>query len=171
MTESSSHADDAYLLAERLGRALIACGWRVSAAESCTGGGIAAAITEVAGSSAWFDAGFVTYANSAKSELLGVDEATLAMHGAVSEATAREMAAGARRVARADLAVAVSGIAGPAGGTPEKPVGTVCFAWAGPDFLHSEQRRFDGDRGAVRRQTVLYALEGLLARLERRERL
>ncbi|MFC4159468.1 CinA family protein [Chitinimonas lacunae] len=164
MTEPSFST---YPLAERLGLALAARGWRVSAAESCTGGGIAAAITDIPGSSAWFDAGFVTYANSAKTALLGVDAATLAMHGAVSEATAREMAMGARRVAAADLAVAVSGIAGPAGGTPEKPVGTVCFAWAGPGFVDSEQCCFEGDRAAVRQQTVRHALEGLLARLER----
>ncbi|QDQ28353.1 nicotinamide-nucleotide amidohydrolase family protein [Chitinimonas arctica] len=153
-------------LAEQLGHALLARGWRVTAAESCTGGGIASAITEVAGSSAWFDMAFVTYSNPAKQKLVGVGEATLAANGAVSEAVAGEMAAGALREAAADLAVAVSGIAGPTGGTADKPVGTVCFGWAGAAGTQTETRHFAGDRAAVRQQTVHYALAGLLARLQ-----
>jgi len=149
-------------LARQLGQALLARGWRVTAAESCTGGGIASAITDIAGSSGWFDMAFVTYANEAKFRLVGVSPATLEAHGAVSEPVAREMAEGARQQAGADLAVAVSGIAGPSGGSAEKPVGTVCFAWATASGTHSETCRFDGDRAAVRRQTVDHALVGLL---------
>ncbi|HEY9101890.1 nicotinamide-nucleotide amidohydrolase family protein, partial [Chitinimonas sp.] len=117
-------------LAEQLGKALLARGWRVTAAESCTGGGIASAITDIAGSSGWFDMGWVTYSNEAKQRLLGVAPTTLAEHGAVSEPVVREMALGALQAAGADLAVAVSGVAGPSGGTPAKPVGTVCLAIA-----------------------------------------
>ena len=131
-------------------------------AESCTGGLVAGAITDVAGSSAWFDRGFVTYSNEAKTELLGVPAATLAQHGAVSEATARAMAEGALARSRARLAVAITGIAGPGGGTPAKPVGTVCFAWAvRDDATIATTRRFDGDRLAVRRAAVVAALQGL----------
>ncbi len=121
---------DTFELAVRLGRALQDRHWTMATAESCTGGLIAGAITDVAGSSAWFDRGFVTYSNAAKVEMLGVRPETLAALGAVSEATAREMAAGALARSGADIAVAVTGVAGPAGGTPEKPVGLVCFAWA-----------------------------------------
>jgi nicotinamide-nucleotide amidase len=156
---------DAAALAAELGRALLARGWRVTVAESCTGGLVAGAITSVAGSSDWFDVGFVTYSNAAKTELLGVPEATLAVHGAVSEETARAMAAGALAKSGADLAAAVTGIAGPAGGTPSKPVGTVCFAWAAKGgSVESATRRFDGDRAAVRAAGVRFALEGLLGR-------
>lgn len=133
-------------------------------AESCTGGLVAGAITDVAGSSAWFDRGFVTYSNEAKMELLGVPAATLAQHGAVSEAVARAMAAGALARSRASVAVAITGIAGPGGGSPEKPVGTVCFAWAVRGApAQAETRRFDGDRVEVRRAAVVAALAGLLA--------
>lgn len=150
--------------AARLGKRLADKRLRVTTAESCTGGGIAEAITRVSGSSAWFESGFVTYANASKAGLLGVSEADLASHGAVSEVVVRAMAQGALRLAAADLAVAVSGIAGPDGGSPEKPVGTVWFAWAAADGkLVSECRRFGGNRRAVRAQTVLRALEGLLA--------
>ena len=152
-------------LASRLGPALLARQWSVATAESCTGGLIAGAITDVAGSSAWFDRGFVTYSNDAKIEMLGVSAETLDAHGAVSEATAREMALGALRNSAAAIAVAVTGIAGPAGGTAAKPVGLVCLAWArrdGPVEVSSEH--FAGDRAAIRAATVRKALEGLIER-------
>ena len=152
-------------LAERLGAALRARRWTVATAESCTGGLIAAAVTEVAGSSEWFDRGFVTYSNEAKVEMLGVRSETLAAHGAVSEATAREMAMGALSRSGAALAVAVTGIAGPAGGTPAKPVGLVCIAWARRGAaVEAQTQRFAGDRAAVRAATVDRALEGLIER-------
>jgi nicotinamide-nucleotide amidase len=156
-------------LAVRLGRALQDRRWIVATAESCTGGLIAGAITDVAGSSGWFDRGFVTSSNEAKIEMLGVRPETLAAHGAVSEATAREMAAGALERSRADIAVAVTGVAGPAGGTPDKPVGLVCFAWAcrhAPAEARTE--RFGGDRAEVRAATVDVALQGLIERALRR---
>jgi nicotinamide-nucleotide amidase len=153
------------LLAERLGRALHGLGWTVATAESCTGGLIAGAITDIAGSSAWFDRGFVTYSNEAKTEMLGVSAETLAAHGAVSEATAREMAAGALRMSGATLAVAVTGIAGPAGGTLVKPVGLVWLAWGRRDGpVEARSERFAGDRAAIREATVRRALEGLIER-------
>ena len=152
-------------LATTLGRALVARGWKVATAESCTGGLVAAAITDVSGSSGWFDRGSITYSDTAKTGMLGVRAETLAAHGAVSEPTAREMAAGALANSGADLAVAITGVAGPSGGTPAKPVGMVCLAWArrgGP--VEAVTRHFEGDRGAVRDAAVLAALEGLLAR-------
>jgi nicotinamide-nucleotide amidase len=157
-------ADDAGLaaLAAAAGEALRARGWMLATAESCTGGWIAQAVTSVSGSSSWFERGFVTYSNAAKQELLGVREATLAAEGAVSEAAAREMAAGALARSRAQVTVAVTGVAGPTGGTAAKPVGMVCFAWQAPGGAWSETRRFDGDREAVRRQAVAAALEGVL---------
>lgn len=136
--------------------------WSVVCAESCTGGGIAAALTDIAGSSGWFDRGFVTYSNDAKRAMLGVTAKTLLAHGAVSRETVMEMARGALQHSRADLAVAVSGVAGPGGGSPTKPVGTVWLAWAGPDFLEAVMERFDGDRAAVRAAAVDAALRGLL---------
>jgi nicotinamide-nucleotide amidase len=151
-------------LAARLGARLAGSGATCATAESCTGGLVAGAITDVPGSSAWFERGFVTYSNEAKVELLGVPEATLAQHGAVSEATARAMAEGALARSRAGLAVAITGIAGPGGGSAAKPVGTVCFAWAvRGDATIATTRRFDGDRFAVRRAAVAAALAGLLA--------
>ncbi len=158
-----SAAGDAIDLATRLGRAFEARGWKIATAESCTGGLIAGAITAVAGSSAWFDRGFVTYSNEAKIEVLGVHPETIAAWGAVSEAAAREMAAGALAASLAEFAVAVTGIAGPSGGTPDKPVGLVCFAWArrhGPVEAHTA--RFAGDRAAVREAAVVVALDGLI---------
>jgi nicotinamide-nucleotide amidase len=149
-------------LARRLGDRLMARGWMAATAESCTGGWIAKTLTDVAGSSGWFDRGFVSYTNAAKQELLGVDGATLATHGAVSEATVRAMASGALARSAAQVAVAVSGIAGPTGGTADKPVGTVWLAWARRDGVtDTRHRRFDGDREAVRRQTVAEAIQGL----------
>jgi nicotinamide-nucleotide amidase len=157
--------DDLHALAMRLGRALSARDVTAATAESCTGGLVAAAITAVAGSSAWFDRGFVTYSNEAKMEQLGVPTGTLATYGAVSTETASEMARGARRASRAQWAIAVTGVAGPGGGTADKPVGMVCFGWAGPDGVTSEQRLLKGDRADIRRESVRIALEGLIDRL------
>ena len=153
-------------LAEQLGGLLLADGLQVATAESCTGGGVAAAITAVAGCSEWFGAGFVTYSNHHKSRLLGVREKTLNDHGAVSEAVVREMAAGALAGAEADVAVAVSGIAGPAGGSREKPVGTVWIGWATASGVDAELFHFAGDRAEVRRQSVDAALTGLIQRVK-----
>jgi nicotinamide-nucleotide amidase len=150
-------------LAEQVGAALKAHGMMLTTAESCTGGGIAEALTDISGSSAWFERGFVTYSNVAKAEMLGVRQSTLEAHGAVSEATVREMAAGALQHSHAQVAVAVSGIAGPTGGTPEKPVGTVWFGWALRDGeVHARLHHLSGDRAAVREQSVQIALQGVL---------
>lgn len=150
-------------LAEELGQRLPRRGWRLVTAESCTGGGIAECVTDIAGSSGWFDRGFVTYSNAAKTALLGIDPTLIENYGAVSEAVVRAMTAGALQASGVDLAVAVSGIAGPAGGTPDKPVGTVWFAWqsAGQEAV-TRHEVFAGDRRAVRRQAVGVALRGLL---------
>ena len=152
--------------AKQLGTALIKRGWMLATAESCTGGMIAAACTELAGSSDWFERGFVTYSDEAKTELLDVDAALIATHGAVSEVVARAMAFGAVRHSRARVSVAVTGIAGPSGGSKDKPVGTVWFGFMVDGRLSSEMKRFDGDRAAVRTDTVAYALDGLLLRLK-----
>ena len=141
-------------------------GWMLATAESCSGGLIAATCTDLAGSSAWLERGFVTYSNAAKTEMLGVDAALIAQHGAVSEPVARAMAAGALQHSAAQVAVAVTGVAGPTGGSAEKPVGTVWFAWATPDGLTSEQRQFAGDRAAVRQATVRHALHTLTRLLQ-----
>lgn len=131
-------------------------------AESCTGGQIAGACTDLAGSSGWFECGFVTYSNEAKTAMLGVDAALIARHGAVSEPVARAMAQGALARSRAQVSVAVTGIAGPTGGSVAKPVGTVWFGWCVLGQVTSETRRFDGDRAAVRTATVRHALQRLL---------
>lgn len=157
--------DDIYALAVKLGRVALARRVSVATAESCTGGLVAAAITAVAGSSDWFDRGFVTYSNAAKSEQLGVLPEVLQRFGAVSRETAAAMAEGARAASRARWAVAVTGVAGPSGGTPDKPVGAVCFAWAGPAGVDSERRQLSGDRAEVRKESVRAALEGLIDRL------
>jgi nicotinamide-nucleotide amidase len=149
-------------LCERLAQQLQARGWMLATAESCTGGLIAAACTDLGGSSNWFERGFVTYSNEAKTELLGVDPALIARHGAVSEAVALAMAFGAVRHAHAQVGVAVTGVAGPTGGSAEKPVGTVWFGFQVDGRLASETRRFDGDRAAVRAATVEHALRRLL---------
>jgi nicotinamide-nucleotide amidase len=149
-------------LALKLGRALHARGWRMAAAESCTGGWIAKVLTDVAGSSQWFEGGVVAYSNAAKTGLLGVASDVLAVHGAVSEEAVRAMAEGARSRFAVDLAVAVSGIAGPGGGSADKPVGTVHFAWAAPGGVTTARRIFAGSRESVRRQTVALALERLV---------
>ena len=157
--------EPAHALAAELGRVLLRRGYRVTVAESCTGGLLAGAITSVAGSSDWFDAGFVTYSNGAKTALLGVPESVLAAHGAVSEETARAMAEGALAKSGADIAAAVTGVAGPSGGTPGKPVGTVCFAWARRGAVAATTTcHLAGDRAGVRAASVSFALEGLLAR-------
>jgi nicotinamide-nucleotide amidase len=153
-------------LSERVGNALRERSLTLATAESCTGGWAAEIVTHTAGSSDWFDRGFVTYSNAAKVDMLGVDPATLAAHGAVSLETAGEMAAGALKNSRAALALAVTGIAGPTGGSAEKPVGTVCFAWSRRGAAaQTERRLFAGDREAVRRQAAIHALNGLLQRI------
>ncbi|MDQ6619913.1 MAG: CinA family protein [Pseudomonadota bacterium] len=152
---------------QQLAALLTARKWSVATAESCTGGMIAAALTAVAGSSTWFDCGFVTYSNAAKVAMLGVSPATLDRDGAVSQATAEEMSLGALRGGRAEVAVSVTGIAGPGGGSPDKPVGRVCIAWRRQDGQGSVRTfDFNGDRAAVRRASVLAALEGLIALVE-----
>ena len=138
---------------------------RLVTAESCTGGMISAACTDLAGSSNWFERGFVTYSNEAKTEMLGVDTALIEAHGAVSEPVARAMAFGAIRHSAAQVSIAVTGIAGPTGGSAAKPVGTVWFGFSVQGSLHSEMMRFDGDRAAVREQTVIHALRRVLALL------
>lgn len=140
----------------------------LTTAESCTGGWVAEAITMVPGSSAWFERGFVTYTYISKREMLSVRSETLERHGAVSEAVVREMVLGALKASHAQIALAVSGTAGPAGGTPQKPVGTVCFAWGVTDSEpHSETLHFEGDREAVRRRSVIHALSMLIDTIER----
>ncbi len=136
--------------------------WMLATAESCTGGLIAAACTDLAGSSSWFERGFVTYSNAAKTELLGVETSLITEFGAVSEPVARAMAGGALAHSHAQVAVAVTGVAGPGGGSPDKPVGTVWFGWATPAGLTSDVQHFDGDRAAVRAATVRHALRRLL---------
>jgi len=150
------------LLSRRAGRALKRKGQILVTAESCTGGWVAQAVTSVAGSSDWFERGYVTYSNAAKREELGVSAKTLLRRGAVSEATARAMARGALKRSRAGIALAITGIAGPGGGAPGKPVGTVCFAWARGRKMRSETKRFRGGRSRVRRQSVVHALRGVL---------
>jgi nicotinamide-nucleotide amidase len=157
--------DEMLALAAQLGRAALAKRVMIATAESCTGGLVAGAVTAVAGSSDWFERGFVTYSNEAKIELLSVPASAIERFGAVSEQVAMAMAQGALGASRAQWAVAVTGVAGPAGGTPGKPVGTVCFAWAGPGLAEAEKRQLPGDRGAVRDASVLFALQGLLGRL------
>ena len=154
-------------LADKLGRRLKAKGALLVTAESCTGGWAAQAVTAIAGSSDWFERGFVTYSNAAKEEMLGVRPATITKHGAVSEETAREMALGALERSKGTVALAITGIAGPTGGSAAKPVGTVCFAWARKGHAASaETRCFSGDREAVRRQSVEHALAKVLELLD-----
>src|SRR5262245_57123350 len=152
-------------LAKKVGRRLKAARAVLVTAESCTGGWVAQVVTSVAGSSEWFERGFVTYSNASKQELLGVRKKILKDHGAVSEETAREMARGALARSKGSIALAVTGVAGPGGGSRAKPVGTVCFAWASKKGVVSETRRFPGDRRRVRRRSVIHALEGVLKAL------
>ena len=152
--------DPIYLLAKQLGALLSAKNLHITTAESCTGGAIAQAITDIPGSSAWFDRGFVTYSNLSKIQMLGVSEQTLSKFGAVSEQTIKAMLAGALQQSTADCAIAISGIAGPSGGAPDKPVGTVHIGWAQkPDIITTCQHLFSGNRHEVRSQALVYALE------------
>jgi nicotinamide-nucleotide amidase len=162
-----------------LASALLQRGWLLTTAESCTGGLIAAACTEVAGSSQWFERGFVSYSNDAKQDMLGVPAALLTQHGAVSEPVAQAMVLGALNHSQAQVALAVTGIAGPTGGSPSKPVGTVCFAWGLPTdggptvgaetaWVKVQTCHFEGDRAAVRKATLHHALSQLLALLNQR---
>jgi nicotinamide-nucleotide amidase len=153
-------------LAKRTGQTLQAKNLLLATAESCTGGGVAQAITEIAGSSEWFDCGFIAYSNASKTEMLEVSAALIAQHGTVSEEVAAAMATGAIANSNAHVSVATTGIAGPGGAVPGKPVGTVCFAWAKGDSVHTERLVFNGDRHAVREQTVAHALQGLLRFLD-----
>lgn len=156
-------------LAAQLGAALHEHGMLLATAESCTGGGVATAVTEIAGSSAWFERGFVTYANQAKVDMLAVSVDTLVRFGAVSEATVREMVEGALQHSQAHIALAVSGIAGPGGGTPEKPVGTIWFAWGIRGEASVAQRHLlAGNRAEIRQQAVHIALQGVIDLLQKR---
>lgn len=172
MSTSPTIPDDATLLvlARQTGEQLEQNGLKLVTAESCTGGWVGQIITAIPGSSSWYDRGFITYSNAAKQQMLHVQPQTLAQHGAVSEPTAREMAQGALIRSEAQIAIAVTGIAGPSGGSAEKPVGTVCFAWvlktAFATSANSQTRHFSGDREAIRRQSAAAALQGILALLE-----
>ncbi len=159
--------DDIIDLAAQAGAALKKKGLFLATAESCTGGGVAQAITEIPGSSEWFDCGFVTYSNESKTALLDIPSALIAQHGAVSEEVAQAMAIGALANSTAGVSLSTTGIAGPGGEVPGKPVGTVCFAWAKDQSTHTERLVFAGDRQAVRRQSVAHALQGLLRFLEK----
>jgi nicotinamide-nucleotide amidase len=150
-------------LSQQLAKLLLQQQKQLAVAESCTGGWLAKTVTDLAGSSQWFERGFVTYSNAAKQEMLGVRPKTLLRDGAVSEAVVQEMSLGALAHSQADISVAISGIAGPGGAVPGKPVGTVCFSWALKDHSHHQHtKHFEGDREAVRLQSVACALEGLL---------
>ncbi|MBI5659544.1 MAG: nicotinamide-nucleotide amidohydrolase family protein [Nitrosomonadales bacterium] len=151
------------ILAAQVGGQLKAHGLMLATAESCTGGGVAQAVTEIAGSSVWFERGFITYSNLAKQQMLGVSETTLSQHGAASEFTVREMASGALQRSHAQVSLAVSGIAGPSGGTPDKPVGTVWFAWCIKDRMCvARLHHLAGNRAEIRAQSVRIALQGVL---------
>lgn len=153
------------LLASQVGALLRANGQRLTTAESCTGGWAAQCLTAIAGSSQWFERGFVSYSNEAKQDMFGIAPGILIKHGAVSEVIVAAMAAGALRHSNADWALAITGIAGPSGGSPDKPIGTVCFGWAGPETgPEVETRHFSGTREDIRAQSVAHALAGLLER-------
>ncbi len=164
MTPSDRDLED---MARRVGEQLLASARMLSTAESCTGGMVAAAMTSIAGSSAWFERGFVTYSNQSKVEMLGVAPDVIGQHGAVSIETAAAMAQGALAASHAQIALSITGIAGPGGAVDGKPVGTVCFGWAGEGLVTAtETCLFAGDRDAVRRQSALHALQGVLTRLD-----
>jgi nicotinamide-nucleotide amidase len=165
-THTLSHSIQTQQAVLRLAHVLMQKYWMLASAESCSGGMVAAACTDLAGSSAWFERGFVTYSNAAKIQQLGIDTALINQHGAVSEAVASAMAQGALLHSIAHVALAIPGVAGPAGGTLDKPVGTVWFAWAMPEGIHSELRHFEGDRAAVRQASALHSLLGLLSLIE-----
>lgn len=155
--------DPLFFLASKVGEALLKKHWKITLAESCTGGKLAASITEVPGSSAWFERAYITYSNQAKSDMLGVDATVLDQFGAVSEPVARAMAEGALREGGADLAVAITGIAGPGGGSDEKPVGLVWIAWCCKNLgTQAKAYHLIGNRGAIRTQAVRHALEGII---------
>lgn len=154
-------------LAIEVGKVLQQRGWFLATAESITGGSISQAVTDIAGSSGWFDCGFVTYSNGSKTKFLNVSEALIAQHGAVSEEVAAEMAKGTLNNTDAHITLSTTGIAGPSGAVPGKPVGTVCFGWAHGPLAHTERVVFSGDRHSVRTQSAEYALKGLLKFIER----
>lgn len=154
--------EDIYQLAQSLGDTLLAKGWYITCAESCTGGGIGFAITSTAGSSSWFNKGFITYSNQVKQDMLGVAESTIIEHGAVSAKTVEEMANGAAKMASAKVAISVSGIAGPDGGTPNKPVGTVWFGFYVNGQTMSKKQQFNGNREAVRIKAIEFALSNII---------
>jgi nicotinamide-nucleotide amidase len=165
-TEERHVTNDILDLAAKVGRALEARGLSMATAESCTGGGVAQAVTEIPGSTGWFECGFVTYSNASKTEMLDVPAALIAQFGSVSVEVAGAMAEGAVANSNADVAVSTTGIAGPTGAVPGKPVGTVCFGWSKGGSTHTERLVFAGDRRSVREQTVAHALAGLLRFLE-----
>jgi len=157
--------------AKSLAQLLLARGWKLALAESCTGGLVCATLTELSGSSEWFERGYITYSNQAKTQCLGVPAGLIESHGAVSEPVAVAMAQGAQRNAGVNVGVSITGIAGPTGGTAEKPVGTVCFGWAIPNatgerVTTSETKLFSGDRQSIRQQATEHALVGLLQLLK-----
>ena len=168
MTDSNNKHISLQDLASQIGDRLISRNERLVTAESCTGGWVSMLITSVAGSSRWFDRGFITYSNEAKQEMLSVDKQVIEIHGAVSEETARHMVQGAIDHSHARAGLAVTGIAGPGGGSDEKPVGTVCFGWLVDGECETETCFFAGDRADVRRQSVRHVLTGMLNRLQRR---
>lgn len=153
-------------LCHEVAAALLTRGWRLATAESCTGGWVSAALTSLPGSSRWFEGGVVSYANAVKIGLLGVSPDVLAERGAVSEPVALQMAAGVLQALNVDIAVSITGIAGPDGGSAEKPVGTVCFAWATTELVEVKTCHFAGDREQVRLQAVMFALDGVLERAQ-----
>ena len=155
-----------YQLSEQLGALLNNKNMTVTTAESCTGGMVAAAITDIAGSSAWFNAGVVSYSNQIKEQMLSVPAETLEQYGAVSLEVTQAMLAGVLVVSKADIGVAISGIAGPDGGSPDKPVGTVCFSWGAPNTIKSEVKKFAGNRAEVREKAVAFALERLIQSIQ-----
>ena len=158
--------EDLRELSNQVGQTLKERGLLLATAESCTGGGVAQAITDIAGSSDWFDCGFITYSNASKTEMLDVPAALFAQHGTVSEEIAEAMAIGALANSNAHVSLSTTGIAGPGGAVPGKPVGTVCFGWAKGEYTHTERLVFPGDRQAVRHQTIVHALKGLLRLIE-----
>jgi nicotinamide-nucleotide amidase len=161
---NTPHNQDLHEITQALARVLIKNNWHLSTAESCTGGMVAASITELAGSSDWFERGYVTYSNQAKSEDIDVSQNLIEQHGAVSDQVARAMALGAKQNSGSDLSLSITGIAGPTGGSPEKPIGTVCFAWAlANDQMISETKHFEGDRQQIRQQACDFSLRKLLS--------
>ena len=162
MNTSSNH--DLHEITQELARVLIKNNWHLSTAESCTGGMVAASITELAGSSEWFERGYVTYSNQSKSEDIDVSQNLIEQHGAVSDQVARAMALGAKQNSGSDLSLSITGIAGPTGGSPEKPIGTVCFAWAlANDQIVSETKHFEGNRQQIRQQACDFSMRKLLS--------